>query len=82
MSYTSVTYIPTETVVASAWLNVVNQYIFASSGPTSSRPTVGVPAGVPDGWRFIDLTLGPYGLPIFASHLSPTSWVNAAGVPV
>jgi len=34
------------------------------------------------GQSFLDLTLGPYGQPIWCGQLSPAIWINAAGVVV
>lgn len=74
MSYASVTYLPSQTVIGSAWLNNINQYVFQSAGSTSARP-----AGTPDGWRYLDKTLLPNGLPIWSSASAAGGYVNAAG---
>lgn len=53
------------------------QLAFAISGTTAQRP-----AGAPDGWRYLDTSFSPYGLPITKSSLSPTGWIAASGTSV
>lgn len=52
-----------------------SQLAYAISGTTAQRP-----AAAPNGWFYLDLSLGPYGQGIRRSTLSPTGWIYESGV--